>query len=76
MKTYTIESAMENFEELMQQAQQGLYVTIIGTDKREYRLMLEPLPPNKPRKPGSLKGKIKIADDFDEPLPEFKPYME
>ena len=39
-------------------------------------LMLEPLPANKPRKPGSLKDKIKIADDFDEPLPEFKPYTE
>ncbi len=76
MKNYTMESAMENFQELMQHAQQGLYVTIIGTDKREYRLMLEPLPPNKPRKAGSLKGKIKIAEDFDEPLPEFKPYME
>lgn len=76
MKNYTMESAIENFEELMEHAQQGLYVTIIGTDKREYQLMLKPLPPNKPRKPGSLKGKIKIADDFDEPLPEFKPYME
>lgn len=76
MKNYTIESAIENFEELMQQAQQGLYVTIVGTDKREYRLLLEPLPTNRPRKPGSLKGKIKIADDFDEPLPEFKLYME
>jgi hypothetical protein len=24
---------------------------------------------------GSLKGKIKMADDFDEPLEEFKDYM-
>lgn len=26
-------------------------------------------------KPGGLKGKIWMADDFDEPLDEFKPYM-
>ena len=66
---------MENFEELILQSQRGLFATIIGTDKRENRLLLEPLPPNRPRKTGSLKGKIKIADDISEPLPEFKPYM-
>lgn len=27
------------------------------------------------RKPGSLKGKIHMSDDFDEPLEEFKDYM-
>lgn len=25
---------------------------------------------------GMLKGKIEIADDFDEPVEDFKPYME
>lgn len=29
----------------------------------------------KERKAGSLKGKIKMSDDFDEPLEEFKEYM-
>lgn len=28
------------------------------------------------RKAGSAKGLIKLADDFDAPLDEFKPYME
>ncbi|MEP6776444.1 MAG: DUF2281 domain-containing protein [Chloroflexota bacterium] len=27
-----------------------------------------------PRQPGSAKGKVWIADDFDEPLEEFKQY--
>lgn len=76
MKNYTMESAIENFEELMEHALQGLTVIITGSDNQDYELVLKPLPSNKPRKPGSLKGKIKIADDFDEPLPEFKPYME
>jgi hypothetical protein len=29
----------------------------------------------KERKAGSLKGKIKMSDDFDEPLEEFKDYI-
>ena len=28
------------------------------------------------RKVGSAKGKIKMSDDFDEPLEDFKEYME
>lgn len=30
---------------------------------------------NKPREFGLLKGKIKMSDDFDEPLNDFKEYM-
>ena len=76
MKNYTMETAVANFEELMEHAQQGLVVTIIGSDGREYDLKLNPLPPPKgPRKPGLFKGKIWIADDFDDPLPDFEPYM-
>jgi hypothetical protein len=30
----------------------------------------------KPSLLGALKGKIRIADDFDEPLEEFREYME
>jgi hypothetical protein len=29
----------------------------------------------KPRIPGSLKGKIRISDDFNEPLEDLKEYM-
>jgi len=77
MKNYTMETAAANFDELMEHAQQGLVVNIIGSDGREYELMLKPLPPNSgPRKPGSAKGKIIITDEFYDPLPEFKPYTE
>jgi hypothetical protein len=31
--------------------------------------------PRKPREPGSAKGLIKMAPDFDHPLPEFEEYM-
>jgi hypothetical protein len=32
-------------------------------------------PSKKPRNFGSLKGKIKMADDFDDPIEDFKDYM-
>ena len=75
MKTYTMKSAVANFDELMKDAQEGLTVYIIGNDGCEYELLLKRMPANKPRKPGMFKGKIKIAEDFDDPLPEFEPYM-
>ncbi len=33
-------------------------------------------PPRKTPKPGCMKGKIRISDDFDAPLEDFKEYME
>ena len=75
MKKFTYESAKENFDEMMEHAQEGLHVYVTGSDGREYQLTLKYLPPRKPRRPGSSKGQIIIADDFDEPLPEMAPYM-
>lgn len=77
MKSYTMETAVVNFAELMDHAQKGLVVNIVGSDGREYELKLKPLPPRKgPRKAGRLKDKLILSDDFYEPLPEFEPYME
>ena len=76
MKTYSMKSAAANFDELMKDAQEGLTITIIGSDGREYDLILKRMPVNKPRKPGSARGQVWMSDDFDEPLPEFEPYTE
>jgi hypothetical protein len=35
-----------------------------------------PVEPTAVIQPGSAKGLITIADDFDEPLPDLEPYME
>ena len=75
MKKFTYESAKENFDEMMLHAQEGLHVYVTGSDGREYQLMLKYRPPRKPGRPGSSKCKIRIADDFDAPLPEMAPYM-
>ncbi len=75
MKSYTMETAVANFAELMEHAQQGLVVNIVGSNGREYELKLTPVPPRKgPRKAGLFKDQIKITDEFFEPLPEFEPY--
>ncbi len=75
MKSYTMETAVANFTELMYHAQQGLVVKIVGSDGREYELKLTPLLAKKgQRKAGLFKDQIKITDEFFEPLPEFEPY--
>ena len=76
MKNYTMETAVANFAELMDHAQKGLVVNIVGSDGIEYELKLKRLPARKPRKPGSAKGRIIVSDDFYEPLPEFEPDLE
>ena len=58
MKTYTMETAVANFDEMMKDAQEGLTIYIIGSDDREYELILKRMPVNTPRKPGSAIGSI------------------
>ena len=48
----------------------------VGEYDEAYELVSTIVPKKGPRKPGRLKGKIMISNDFDEPLPEFKQYME
>ena len=75
MKAFTYESAKENFDEMMEQARQGIYVTVEDKDGRKFQLRLQHLPQGKPRRAGSMKGKSTVADDFDDPVPDMAPYM-
>jgi prevent-host-death family protein len=61
--------AKTTLSRLVEAAQSGEEVVI--TRRGEPVVKLEPIPPEKPRVSlyGSLKGQIKMADDFDE-LPE------
>lgn len=45
-------------------------------DKLQKRFRAEEPLENKGGIPGVAKGRIVISDDFDEPLEDFKPYME
>lgn len=67
MQTINIHDAKTHFSKLIEAVTQGERVIIAKAGKPVVELVaIESAPPV--RRPGSLKGKIKIADDFDAPL--------
>ena len=63
-----IHDAKSNLSRLVDEAANGSEVLIARAGKPVAKLV--PLKTDRPpRKPGFLKGKIRIADDFDAPLP-------
>jgi PHD/YefM family antitoxin component YafN of YafNO toxin-antitoxin module len=75
--TQFLEEAAEYGEQLNVWTEKG---NLVVMSEEEYRGLVEtihPLPNEKPHPVrGSGKGKIWIADDFNEPLEDFKEYME
>ncbi|MBL8156106.1 MAG: type II toxin-antitoxin system prevent-host-death family antitoxin [Anaerolineae bacterium] len=68
MERYTLREAQDHLQELIQEAQAGK--TIVILDEQDQAVQLVPLPVvGKPRQPGSARGQIKIAPDFDAPIP-------
>lgn len=83
MHTVSIEEAAAHLPELIAEACRGGEVVIAHSGAQVVRLT--PLPANAAGAResaqgwpllGLLKGKIKMAADFDAPLEEFRPYME
>jgi len=69
MTVVKMHDAKSQLSRLVKEVQDGEEVVIASGNKRVARLV--PYATTKPiRKPGYLKGKISIADDFDAPLPE------
>lgn len=75
MTTVPVEDAKERLEELIDAARRGEEVVIASGDGASVRLTPVPEPPLTPRKAGSMRGMIHMSDDFDDPLPDFEPYM-
>ena len=69
MSIVNIHQAKTNFSKLVNAAMRGEEITIAKAGKPVCRLVPIVTLKSK-RKPGALKGKIKIADDFDAPLPD------
>lgn len=68
MTIVNIHQAKTNFSKLVDAVMQGEEIIIAKAGKPAAKLV--PITVIKPkRKPGALKGKIKIAADFDAPLP-------
>lgn len=69
MAVVTTHEAKTNLSRLLDEVQEGEEVVIARGNKPMARLV--PYRAKRPvRKPGYLKGKIAVADDFDAPLPD------
>jgi len=70
-----LEEAKAQLERVIQTAFDGQEVVI--TQNQEPVLKLVPVPrSNGRRKAGSAKGLVSMAEDFDDPLEDFKEYMQ
>jgi len=69
MRMVNIHAAKTHLSRLVAEVAAGEEIVIAKAGKPVARLL--PFEPRRePRQPGLLQGKIWIADDFDEPLPE------
>ncbi len=75
MREFTVAEAKADLDAVLEHARQGGTVIIKEADGKAFELVSTIIPKKGPRRPGMFKGKIKIAEDFDDPLPEFEPYM-
>lgn len=73
MQNVTLDEAQQRLPALLDSAASGEDVVISRGDGASFRLV--PVPALAPRRGGSMKGKIHMADDFDDPLEDFEPYM-
>ncbi len=76
MREFTVAEAKADLDAVLEHARQGGTVIIKEADGKAFKLVSTIIPKKGPRKPGSARGQIIITDEFYEPLPEFKPYME
>ena len=75
MTRIDVSRVCERLPELIEEAMAGNEVLITQEERPLVRLVPAPEAPRKRRTFGSAKGLIKIADDFDEPLEDFREYM-
>jgi prevent-host-death family protein len=69
MRVINIHAAKTHLSRLVAEVAAGEEIVIAKAGKPVARLL--PFEPRRePRRPGLMKGKIWMADDFDEPLPE------
>ena len=68
MKTVNMHEAKTHLSRLVEAAAAGEEIIIAKSGKPVARLVPLGLP-SEPRTPGALKGRVRIGDDFDAPLP-------
>lgn len=67
MATFNVRDAKTHFSRLLDKVENGEEVVIKKSGRPVAKLVRIAV---EPRKPGRLKGRIRIGDDFDAPLPE------
>ncbi len=72
MQKVNIHTVKTHISPLLESVIAGEEIIIVRAGQPIARIApLQPFnPPNQPRQPGALAGRLKIADDFDAPLPE------
>lgn len=68
MRTVNMHEAKTHFSKLVDSVMKGNEVVIAMAGKPVAKLT--PIEKKPKRRPGALKGKVKISKDFDAPLPE------
>ncbi len=75
MQTVTLDDAKAHLTDLINAAAAGEEVFIVRDDELTVQLVPQAIKRRK-RHFGSAKGLISMAPDFDDPLEDFKEYME
>ncbi len=75
MVQVSVEEARKRLPALIADAMKGEAV-FIKEDENQVVLLVPMAQGKRDRQPGTAKGLIHIEDDFDEPLEDFKEYME
>lgn len=76
MPTVTLQDAQSRLPDLIHNLTPGDVLVIVENNQPVAELARTDPKTRWPCKAGSVKGKIRMAPDFDEPLEEFKEYME
>ena len=77
MQQITLAEASEHLDQWVEAALAGEEIVIVKDDRPVVKLArLELEQKRRPAKAGSAKGLIWMSEDFDEPLEDFKEYME
>lgn len=75
MAVVNMHEAKTQLSKLVQRAAAGEEIIVARAGEPVAKIVAYTAPPKKPRVPGSMKGQIWIAPDFDEIPEEFEEYL-